>query len=76
MDLKFGTHIEDHHISNEFDGQSPKCKNSSLQPSIRKFGPRSRSQRSISYAKDTRSKVTKVKVVGKGQGHGGQGQRS
>ena len=65
MDLQVGTHIDLQYISDKFEGQGhrskvkvtkvKKCKNSSFQPSIRKYGPRSRSQRSRS------------KVVGQGQ---------
>ena len=46
-DLKFGTHIKDYYILDEFEGQGhqgQKYENSSFQPSIWKGGPRSRSR--------------------------------
>ena len=51
MDLTFGTHNKDHHISDEFDGQGhqgTKYKKSSFQPCLRKGGPRSTSRGSRS----------------------------
>ncbi len=77
MDLKVGTYIDLQHISDNYEGHGhrsnvkvtkvQKWKNSSFQPSIRKYGSKSQRSRSKVVGQGQMSQKSRSKVVGQGQ---------